>query len=66
MNERDIERILSKDYSAGTDQFRDALLKRCLDVLESDSEFRVISDSELDLVAAAGAPNYEKPEDLLL
>ena len=56
MNEHDLEQLLSQDLSAGTDEFRDALLARCLAVLNADSYGHEIDDDALDLLAAAGDP----------
>ena len=57
MNEKKLERLFQSDLSLGTDAFRDALLERCLEVIRSD-EGSPISESELDLLAAAGDPFY--------
>ena len=56
-----VNRLFKLDFSAGTEDFRENLLSRCLDTLgtddvpESDSTAcRELTDSELDLLAAAG------------
>lgn len=60
MNEHELEQLLEKllkqDFSEGTEAFRDALLERCLEGLDSDERVIELSDYELDLVAAAGDP----------
>ena len=56
MNEEEIARILGKGFSAGTESFRDDLLKRCLAALDAEDEARVVPDDELELLAAAGDP----------
>ena len=67
MNDREIEKmlgtLLAQDLSSGTEAFRDALLERCLDVLNSDSEVTVLSDDDLEMLAAAGDPTafMERP-----
>ena len=55
--ESKIERLMKQDFSAGTEAFREDLLSRCLAVLNVD-EGSVISDEDLDMLAAAGNP-YE-------
>ena len=58
MEERELdkmlERLLQQDLSAGTEEFRDELLARCLDVLDADDAVDEIDDSLLDMLAAAG------------
>ena len=58
MEERELdkmlERLLQQDLSAGTEEFRDELLARCLDVLDADDAVDEIDDSLLDTLAAAG------------
>lgn len=61
MNEREfdqrLEQLMKQDLSAGTEAFRDDLLARCLDVLGADEDEGVeLSDSDLDMLAAAGNP----------
>ena len=64
MNERDIEKLLAQDPSAGTEAFREELLSRCLAVLDTDEsalvatwgDASVLSDEVLDMLAAAGDP----------
>ena len=52
--ERRLEELFSQDFSAGTETFRDALLDRCLEVLETDKDGVVLDDDVLDLLSAAG------------
>ena len=54
MDEKDIERLLKQDFSLGTEAFRDSLLARCLDVLDSESPSRELHEPELGLLSAAG------------
>ena len=56
MDEERIARILSRGFSDGTESFRDDLLDRCLAVLGAEDQGRVVSDEELELLAAAGDP----------
>lgn len=49
-----LERLMGQDLSAGTEDFRDALLARCLSVLCADDEGAIVDDDVLDLLAAAG------------
>ena len=49
-----LERLAKYDFAAGTEAFRDALLARCLAVLDADDEGIVLDDSDLDMLAAAG------------
>ena len=53
VGDRDVEQILKEDLSAGTDEFREALLQRCLAAL-GDDEGAPIADEDLDMLAAAG------------
>ena len=55
MNEKKLEQLFRSDLSLGTDAFRDTLLERCLEVIRSDEGYP-LSESELDLLAAAGDP----------
>ena len=65
--EQTVKRVFSNDCSTGTDGFRDALLKRCLSVLDLEDKGREpaphiieedfgtpMDDEELDMLAAAG------------
>ena len=52
--EQMVKQLLGKDCSEGTEAFRDDLLKRCLAVLDADSEGVPIADEDLDMLAAAG------------
>ena len=59
MDEKDIERLLRQNLSIGSEGFRDALLRRCLDLLgssEPNSSNRIceVLDEDLELLAAAG------------
>ena len=53
VGDREVERILKEDLSTGTDEFREALLQRCLAAL-GDDEGTPIADEDLDMLAAAG------------
>ena len=57
-----IERILAQGFSEGTEEFREALLQRCLDALNDDESYRSLSDGDLDMLAAAGVV-IAPPED---
>jgi hypothetical protein len=48
-----MEQALKRDFSQGTEQFREDLLGRCLDVLGADNRSE-LADAELDMLAAAG------------
>ena len=65
MDARELEQrlgqFMSRDFSAETGAFRDALLQRCLDVLDAGSEGAEIDDADLDLLAAAGNPYANFP-----
>lgn len=65
MDARELEKMLAhglkQDYSEGTEEFRDALLARCLDELDTnvagdhaEDFYLELEDSELELLAAAG------------
>ena len=58
MNERELdkmlEQLLQQDLSAGTEEFRDELLARCLAVLDAEDGVGEIDDGLLDMLAAAG------------
>ncbi|MBQ9057792.1 MAG: hypothetical protein IJ125_01250 [Atopobiaceae bacterium] len=56
-----LQQLLEHDLAAGSEEFRDALLARCLALLDTaDSsssdvlEYRELDDSELEMLAAAG------------
>ena len=51
-----VERLMKKDYSVGTEAFRDKLLQQCLDVLCEEDDAMLIEDQDLELLAAAGSP----------
>ena len=57
MDDKELEQMLTKvlrhDYSAGTEEFRDSLLQRCLDELRTDGDSE-IPDVDLEYLAAAG------------
>ena len=68
--EQVLGRLLNQDLSVGTEEFRDALLERCLIVLDADDEGACIDDSTMELLSAAGAgfefdPNALKPHDVI-
>ena len=48
MDDRDFEQrlaqLMKQDFSVGTEEFRDALLDKCLAVLNADDEGSVIDD----------------------
>jgi hypothetical protein len=52
-----LERLLQQDFSAGTEEFRDELLARCLTVLDAEDDVAVLDDGLLDMLAAAGDPH---------
>lgn len=65
MDDREFDRLLMRvaqlDYSAGTEEFRDALLARCLKELDAaersgalDEGMSELTDSELEQLSAAG------------
>ena len=54
MKEKDLVRILSQDLSQGTETFRNRLLGRCLEVLDSENAIRELSDEDLTMLSAAG------------
>lgn len=70
MNETDVERILSHDFSASAGAFCESLLARCLEVFgeggskesaDSGAEILHLADAQLELIAAAGT--LDAPED---
>ena len=61
MDEQDIRSILRQDLSKGTEKFRDALLARCLAVLDSGDGIE-LGDFELEMLAAAGEPMPIEPD----
>ena len=69
MVEKKLSRIMKTDLSKGTEEFRDALLRRCLFVLGADDVVE-LADDELDMLAAAGDPSQflrpDNPENDLL
>ena len=52
--DKTLEQLFQQDLSAGTEEFRDELLARCLDVLGADDGVDEIDDGLLDMLAAAG------------
>ena len=54
--ESELERLMKRDRSERVDEFRDALLQRCLNVLDTEARGISLSDADLDLLAAAGDP----------
>ena len=62
MNTQKIEQLLGRDYSVGTEAFREDLLQQCFAVIEQENSGRVaLDDDDLDMLAAAGTPSYEDP-----
>jgi len=57
MDERTVKRLLEQDLSVGTDEFRDKLLSKCLDVLCTEDSVIELDDTDLDMLAAAGDIN---------
>lgn len=49
-----VERLMKLDFSIGTEAFRDALLQRCLAVLDADESGKRLDDADLELLSAAG------------
>ena len=57
MTEQDIIRVLSERRPVGDEGFRDALLARCLAIIDADEGFSDLDDEELGMLAAAsGVP----------
>jgi hypothetical protein len=56
MNDKMIERVLSRDYSVGKQAFKENLLQRCLAELDQGDQGMELADDELDMLAAAGVP----------
>ena len=52
--DKTLEQLLQQDFSAGTEEFRDELLARCLAVLDAEDGVGEIDDGLLDMLAAAG------------
>ena len=59
MNDERLERALAYDFSAGTEAFRDDLLRRCLEVLRTEGSVE-LDDEQLELLSAAGDP-FQRP-----
>lgn len=49
-----LDQLMGQGLAAGSETFRDALLKRCLAELDTGDEGVVLEDDELDLLFAAG------------
>ena len=60
-----IERLMKQDFSAGTEEFRDGLLERCLAVLDAGNEGAPLDDEALDMLAAAGDVHAQFPNSPL-
>lgn len=65
MGDDDITRLLAKDFSAGTEAFRDNLLDLCLaELSQSSSQTMVfadgqeLDDDDLEMLAAAGPGSF--------
>ena len=62
-----IERILMQGFAEGTEAFREELLQRCLAVLNGGEASRILDESELEMLAAAGIefpiPPYDSELD---
>ena len=57
MTEQDIIRVLSERRPVGDEAFRDALLARCLAIVDADDAPYDLDDEDLGMLAAAfGAP----------
>ena len=57
MTEQDIIRVLSERRPVGGEAFRDALLARCLAIIDADDVPADLDDEELGtLAAASGVP----------
>ena len=52
--ERELRRLMQLDFPTGTEEFREALLARCLAVLGEDDAGADLDDGDLELLAAAG------------
>lgn len=67
MEDREFEarlgKLMKQDLSAGTEAFKEDLLSRCLAVLGEDGGLE-LSDSDLDMLAAAGNPFEERRPEL--
>lgn len=49
-----LKQIFSYDFSAGTQDFSNDLLKQCTSVLDSGMVEQTLSDEDLDMINAAG------------
>ena len=56
--EKELQRLMGQDFSAGTSAFREDLLNRCLSMLNADvddnDEGVCLDDAELEMLSAAG------------
>lgn len=58
MDEKKLIELLTTDFSAGSEAFSEQLLERCAAVLNPSEEFSTISEGDLELLAAAGEPEF--------
>ena len=56
--EQRLNGLFSQDLSVGTEGFRDALLKRCLAVLDDSGKMVELDDETLELLSAAGDVSF--------
>ena len=63
MDEKQITNVLERDYSEGTEEFREGLLARCLDVLDAGDEINEVGDEDLEMLAAAGIFEVNRDDD---
>ena len=63
MDEKQITNVLERDYSEGTEEFREGLLARCLDVLDAGDEIHEVGDEDLEMLAAAGIFEVNRDDD---
>ena len=54
MEDERLEKLLAYDFSSGTEPFREALLGRCLEILQAMDDADELDEDELELLAAAG------------
>ncbi|MDO4532119.1 MAG: hypothetical protein Q4C36_00185 [Coriobacteriia bacterium] len=52
--DKTLEQLFQQDLSAGTEEFRDELLARCLAVLDAENGVGEIDDGLLGMLTAAG------------
>ena len=65
MGEGELEHILAHDFSVGTEDFREALLARCLEILDAQDNVRPLGIEELNWLCAAGDPFAVQAGDTL-